>query len=86
MLEWFIIVVLYTSNPAVEGQPIFMFNKAFASQQECLTELHTNVNEYFLKSSLAFGGIPPKLANCVDTNAVNEIKAMDLTKKKELST
>lgn len=86
MLEWFIIVVMYTTQPATEGQPIFMFNKAFATQQECLTELHTNVNEYFLKSSLAFGGIPPKLANCVDTNAVNDIKAMDKTQKKELST
>ena len=51
MLEWFIIVVMHTTQPATEGQPIFMFNKAFASQQECLTELHTNVNEYFLKSS-----------------------------------
>ena len=77
---------MHTTQPATEGQPIFLFNKAFATQQECLTELHTNTNTYFLKSSLAFGGIPPKLANCVDTNAVNDIKAMDLTKKKELST
>ena len=71
MLEWFIIVVLYTSNPAVEGQPIFMFNKPFETREECMIELQTNANTYFLKGSLAFGGIPPKMANCVDTNAID---------------
>ena len=53
MLEWFIIVVLYTSNPAVEGQPIFMFNKPFETREECMIELQTNANTYFLKGSLA---------------------------------
>ena len=51
MLEWFIIVVLYTSNPAVEGQPIFMFNKPFETREECMIELQTNANTYFFNSS-----------------------------------
>ena len=86
MLEWFIIVVLYTSNPAVDGQPIFMFNKPFETREECMIELQTNTNTYFLKGSLAFGGIPPKMANCVDTNAIEQIKAADKLPTKELST
>ena len=86
MLQWFIIVVMHTANPATEGQPIFMFNNAFETKQACLSELYKNSNTYFLKSSLAFGGIPPKLANCVDTTIVDDLKSMDTIKKKETST
>jgi hypothetical protein len=51
-----------------------------------MIELQTNANAYFLKGSLAFGGIPPKMANCVDTNAIEQIKAADKLPTKELST
>ena len=46
MLEWFIIVVMHTTQPATEGQPIFMFNKPFETREECMIELQTNANTY----------------------------------------
>ncbi len=86
MLEWFIIVVLYTSNPAVEGQPLFVFEKAFESKEECITELQQNSMTYFVRASMAYGGRPPRMANCVDTKIVEEIKAMEKGKAEEFAT
>ena len=86
MLEWFIIVVLYTSNPAVEGQPLFVFEKAFENREECITELQQNSMTYFVRASMAYGGRPPKMANCVDTKIVEAIKAMEKRKVEEFAT
>ena len=79
MLEYFIIVVMNITTPNIEtGQPIFMFNNSFESYEECMAELHENSNTYFLKASMAFKGLPPKLANCVDSNIVEEIKSLNI--------
>ena len=86
MLEWFIIVVLYTSNPAIEGQPLFVFEKPFESKEECITELQQNSMTYFVRASMAYGGRPPRMANCVDTKIVEEIKAMEKGKAEEFAT
>ena len=81
-MNWLIVVVFATGL----GDLYVFTNPTFETRQECLAELYQNSHTYFLKSSLAFGGIPPKLANCVDTTVVDDLKSMDTIKKKETST
>ena len=79
MLEYFIIVVMNITTPNIDtGQPIYMFENPYSSYEECMAELNTNSNSYFMKSMMAYKGMKPKLANCVDTNIINEIKALNI--------
>ena len=82
-MQWFIIVLMATISPSMEGQPVYIFTKEFDTRQECMAELERNSDAYFGKAYHEFK-IPPQLANCVDTNAINELKQIDTEKELQI--